>query len=451
MRPQLALSVLLVALVGAGLWAWSYGLHGPYHFDDRVTPLNDPASQSVAAWRHNLGHTLRPITKLTYAVEADALPTETPFWRRVISLLLLSLTAGMLLLLIRQLLPGSPAVVAVLPAAIWFLHPIHTDAVLMASGRPVVLSNLFIIGAMLAVARSRLWVATLSYALACLSRETAVAAILPLAVLAAARQQGRWSRGVRDAMPLFATSVVILAWMLATPRYLQLADYSLFGRPFAESVIAQVGAVPVGLGLLFQTSALSIDYGYPLPQRASDPIFLSGLLLYLGAMAGVILLVRRSPAAAIGVSLWLAALLPTQSVIAKLDALTNKPLSLALAGLLIAVAPLAARASIAASRRTRDLWPQSLAACGALVLVVALGRATSVRGTLFQSELQLWQDAAAKSRVNERPHVQYALLLQRDGRRGDALVALAAAARINPFSSHIDAIASVIRRQEVTQ
>jgi hypothetical protein len=51
-----------VVLLLAGLWAWSAGLDGPYHFDDFVTPLNDPASQSLSAWRQYLPLTLRPVT-----------------------------------------------------------------------------------------------------------------------------------------------------------------------------------------------------------------------------------------------------------------------------------------------------------------------------------------------------------------------------------------------------
>jgi hypothetical protein len=60
----------------------------------------------------------------------------------------------------------------------------------------------------------------------------------------------------------------------------------------------------------------------------TEPLFLLGLLLYFGAAAGALYLCRRSPAAAVGLALWLAALLPTQSVIPKLDALANRPLSL---------------------------------------------------------------------------------------------------------------------------
>jgi hypothetical protein len=62
----------------------------------------------------------------------------------------------------------------------------------------------------------------------------------------------------------------------------------------------------------------------------------------------------------------------------------------------------------------------------------------------------LWQDAAAKSRVNERPYLQYAVLLAHEGRQREALEALAAAARINPFSSQISTMTDVIRRREIS-
>jgi hypothetical protein len=221
---------------------------------------------------------------------------------------------------------------------------------------------------------------------------------------------------------------------------MQLAEYSMLGRPFVASAVAQIAAVPVGLGLLFQPAALALDYGIPLPAAPTHPLFLLGLLLYLSAAAGVVLFARRSPATAVGLALWLAALLPTQSAIAKLDALSNRPLSLALAALLLATAPLVG--AVAFRRR-------AVAGCAAATLVAALTVATSQRAALFQSELRLWEDAAAKSRVNERPHVQYAVLLKQAGREREARDALATAATINPFSSQVAALTRVLRRKEV--
>ena len=78
MRSHLLPSVVLVALLGTGLWAWSHGLHGPYHFDDRVTPLNDPASQSLAARRHNAGQTGKRAWLHLGGEDYVSLPAEAP-------------------------------------------------------------------------------------------------------------------------------------------------------------------------------------------------------------------------------------------------------------------------------------------------------------------------------------------------------------------------------------
>jgi hypothetical protein len=88
-----------------GLWAWTAGLNGPYHFDDQLTPLSDPASQSFSAWRRNLSVTLRPTTKLSYALEAETGLSHRPAPRRVVSLFLHLLSAGLLYVLITQQSP----------------------------------------------------------------------------------------------------------------------------------------------------------------------------------------------------------------------------------------------------------------------------------------------------------------------------------------------------------
>jgi hypothetical protein len=452
------LPVFLVAVLGAGLWAWSRGLNGPYHFDDHITPLDDPASQSLSAWQHHLPRTLRPITKLTYALEAETVITSTPAARRVLSIALHGVSAGLLLLLFRRLTPGAPPFLSAALAAVWFLHPVHADAVLLASGRSAALSTLLIFAALVAFDRSRPWAAALLFALAGLARETALAALLPLMLLSLARNLARPRVAVRELLPLAMAGGLVIWWVSTTPRYLQLAEYSLLGRPFAHSVVAQISAVPVGLWLLIRPSALSIDYGIPLPLRPWDPLFVVGVLLYLAAAAGMLLCVRRSQAAAaVGLALWLAALLPTQSLVPKLDALTNRPLSLALAGLLLAAPPLigAALSTLSASLPAPSRWsvarrwPAIGACAGAALLVMLLTSATADRAELFQSELRLWQDAAAKSRANERPHVQVALLLKDLGRVREAGEALSVAGRINPFSLQVEALSRVLPTREV--
>jgi len=454
---QLCGAAAVLTLCAIGLWAWSGGLPGPYHFDDYATPLGDPASQSLVAWQQYLPLTLRPVTKLSYALEAEAGLSAQPAPRRAVSLVVHAIAAALLLALIYRLTPDAGPWAAVFLAALWFIHPVHADAVLLLSGRTAALSGLFLLAALMALDRARRWLAALLFVLACLSRETALAGLLPLAVLAASRPESSFRSTLRDLAPALLGSVLVAVWILTTPRYLHLAEFSFLGRPFWHSLAAQVGAVPVGLGLLFKPSGLSIDYGIALPGKTSEPLFLLGVALYVAATTGMIVMLKRSRAAAVGLALWLAALLPTQSVIPKLDALTNRPLSLALAGLLLLGVPLLARFVHTLQARTRHVWRVAdvapfvrwLASGSAFVLCVWLFGATHHRAGLFRSELELWQDAAAKSDSNPRPHLQYASVLKDEGRNREAYQAIMAARRIDPFNSQVALFTRVYDLNEV--
>jgi len=440
-RRWLAILCAVLALV-AGFLVWSPGLNGPYQFDDYATPLNDPASQSLSDWTHYLPLTLRPLTKLSYALEADTGLSSRPDARRMFSIGLLAVAAVLLYLLTARLHAGVAPLGVVFLAALWFVHPVHADSILMISGRTAVLSSVFLLASLLALDHSRPMVAGVLFVLACLSRETALAGLLPLAVLAASRPGTTPQAVLRELAPIVVGGVMIVCWITTTPRYLALAEFSFLGRPLWHSLYAQVGAVPVGLSLLLQPSGLSIDYGLPLPTAASDPLFLAGLILYLLAMAGIALFLRRSRTAALGLSLWLAALLPTQSLVPKLDALSNRPLSLALAGLLIAAAPVMGiaidRLRTAVIRHPSPGWLSRGAPACALILVAMLAISTANRCELFNSQLALWQDAAAKSSANARPHLQYAMLLKRAGYDREAWQEMSIAGAIDPFSPRID-------------
>jgi hypothetical protein len=91
-------------------------------------------------------------------------------------------------------------------------------------------------------------------------------------------------------------------------------------------------------------------------------------------------------------------------------------------------------------------------ALGASATIIAATMvATARRAELFQSELSLWQDAAAKSLVNERPHAQYAALLRQAGRLREAQQALSVAAQINPFNSQVASMSRAVHSEEVSR
>ena len=448
-------AVLFPSLLVSAFWAWGQGLSGPYQFDDYVTPLNDPASQSLAAWQAYLPVTLRPATKLSYALEAEAGLNSDPAARRIVSIAMLLISALLLALLAALLAPvtgpsATTTIAAGFVCLLWLVHPVHADAVLLISGRTALLSGLFLLAALLALESRRPWLAGAVFLLACLARETAVAGLLPLAVLAVSRPAAAWRSAVRELLPSLLAAVFALAWILSTPRYLALAEFSFLGRPFWSSLAAQVGAIPVGLSLLLQPGGMSIDYGLPLPHHPFEPLAILGAGLYLAAIAGMLLAIRHSRVMAVGLAIWLAAILPTQSLIPKLDPLSNRPLSLALAGLLLAAVPL-----VTWLLRRIEGSPQkpALAAiliCGAALLAVTASM-TAQRARLFSSELLLWQDAASKSLTNSRPHLQYAKLLLSEGDAEVARQELATAQRIDPFNSRLARLVRAYPQIEASQ
>jgi hypothetical protein len=127
-----ALAVGLLTLI-----VWMCVLDGPYRFDDHLVPLSDPASQSLAALGDHLTFTLRPLTKLTYALEASVGLADSAPARRAVSAAIHAVGAVLLALLLAHIADDERWG---LLALVWALHPVHAEALLAVSGRSAALS-----------------------------------------------------------------------------------------------------------------------------------------------------------------------------------------------------------------------------------------------------------------------------------------------------------------------
>ncbi len=400
----------------AAFAAWALFVRGPYHFDDFVTPLDDPASQGLGAFFAHLTTTLRPLTKLTYALEASAGLGEMPWARRLFSCMMHGAGVGLLLALVR----GEAArmrvrsVLPTLAVMAYALHPIHAEAILALAGRPSLLASTLLFGALLAVQRRRDHLGAALFFLACMARETAVVGILPLLLLA--RREG----GLGRAMPALAALFCALPIYVLNARMSTLGRYSLAvvesteGTPLAR----QWAAIPVGLSLWLRPSALSVDHGEALSDSPAAPLALLGLAI-LGAatLLAIVALVRpafgRTPVP-LAAALLVAALAPTQSFVFKIDALTERPFAFALACVPLALA------GLAASTARVHAGVRGALSVAALAAVVLTGLGLRGRGSLYRSEVALWADAAAKSETNPRPYLNWIASLEEAGRPDEA-------------------------------
>jgi hypothetical protein len=434
-RPTTIAATVVAVLT---LAAWS-GFGGGYHFDDEAAAVCDPASQGLGGWADRLTRTLRPATKLTYALEAEL--GLGPPERRVVSAVVHATGAvAMLLLLLSaprdQTLGGaalaSPplTVLAATAAVLWAIHPVHAESVLAIAGRSAVLSSALLTWALVAHLHGRRALGVALYLLAGLARETAWLGIVPMIVLELALTPRSIGQHARRLVPVALAAVALASWYSMVPRYRELADYSMYGRPWVASLVRQVAAVPVGVSLYGRPWALSVDHGQALPESPASPGFLLGLCLYGVALAGVVLGLRRAPALALGLSMWLAAILPTQSLVPKLDALTERPLALALGGLFVAAWAL----------RPRRLGVLRFTTASAAALAVVLCGFTLARGALYRSDVLLWRDAAHKSATNPRPHINLAVSWMIAGQPARAARALASARAIDPIDPRVEAL-----------
>jgi hypothetical protein len=399
---------------------WFCSVPGVYLFDDYITPLNDPASQGVRAFWHQLGTTIRPLTKLTYGLEAE-LGLDGVDIRRMVQILVHTGNAVLFSCLVRKICTGQAVngLAVLLAGAVYLLHPIQAEKVLAIAGRSALLMEGLLLAAVLAALNRRCVASLFLFIASILARETAVC-FLPLLVVlfGPARRRERWL--------LCALALLALCLLLAIPQYQSLAAFSFTGRDWGLSCIRQVSAIPVGLSLYFTPWRLSIDHGEQLASHCTDPLFLAGVAI-IGLLAFLLTLSRMPVRCG---ALWmLAALLPTQSCIPKIDALTERPFALALAGLLILAV---AACTGSAARKSRPL--------SVVVLLMALAVAaiaTGQRALLYGDELAIWLDAMQKSTTNIRPHLNAATLLIEEGRIVEAQAVLLQADAINPFDADL--------------
>lgn len=206
--------------------------------------------------------------------------------------------------------------------------------------------------------------------------------------------------------------MVVLA---ASPRYRALLECSLALRAPVESLRANLAGLPEMLSLWVRPWALSVDHGFdPRGASAVGGAVLVGAMLVTAWVAR-----RRAPMVTLAVAWVLVALAPTNSVIAKLDVVTEKPLYLAWVGVSLGLGALAGRIGRAA------------APVVAAVVVAGVVFA-SARVVVWQDARTLWADAAAKAPGNGRAWNNLGMAHVAAGERGKARAAFVRAVRVDP-------------------
>ncbi|MFQ5877252.1 MAG: tetratricopeptide repeat protein [Acidobacteriota bacterium] len=328
--------VLAAIAVAANLPSLSPGF---IHDDHRIIEQNElirdltrlPEMLTRGYWsvgEERVPNLYRPVTILSFGVN-HALGGLRPLGYRVTNLLLHALVSLLVLALASRVLgarPGAPAGGgAFVAAALFAVHPVHTEVLGEVVGRAELLAALGVVGSVLTFLEARRrgsergagaaagwYAASLALFLAAfLSKENAFVA--PLLVLAAdrllVRRRIAWGFHAAAAASLalvLAARVAVLGG-LQPEGTIHYVDNPIAHAPFLPGRLTALAVIARYALLLVLPARLSIDYSYdviPLARSLLEP----GVLLGIGVVAGwaaSMAAARRVPAAAYAL-LWTA-------------------------------------------------------------------------------------------------------------------------------------------------
>jgi protein O-mannosyl-transferase len=399
--------LLLIALAAAP------GLPAGYVFDDIPDIAANPAATPEGFMRA-LPTTTRPVLKASYAGVATLLGGSAPAQRTVNVGLHLAGTLLVLVLLSRMVprdAPGAVRWAPLLGAAAWALHPVAVETVTYVSGRSMGLSTVLLLGAFTiatAIPGPSRWsgvgAGVLAF-LAPLARETALVlpALLALwQVTVASRERPSVVR--RRHLPVWLGTFAAALTLTLMPRHRDLVAFSLGSRDPLEALLGNVHALPTVLSMWALPWRISIDPGAPDVYAWTE---LPTLWRVSAAVAaGVLLwaLRRRAPLAAFALGWTLLSLLPTNSIIWRVDPVGTRPLYLASVGLALVLVGLVTTGVARARGVVAGAWLATM-----LLLIAALSWASASRAELYRDPIALWADAAGKAPEKARPRANLGL------------------------------------------
>lgn len=341
--------------------------------------------------------------------------------------LLLHATVCVLVFLLSELLLRD-LLAALAAAAIFAVHPVHTEAVSWIGGVPDLAAALFCLGALLVHAggeqRWRRLAAPALFLCALWSKE--IALVLPVLLVVWDQALGRKLRVTRYLLYAAVATVYLALRAHALGGFAPVRRHEELGV-FAVAINA-LPLVAAYARMLVLPTSLTVFHGFE-PAISLDLRVILGAAIVLGA-AGTAWWFRRSREVPVALAVLALPLLPVLYI----PAVGENPLaerylylpSLGLVWLLI----LAVRAAVS---RTTSL--ARLAAATGIGAVVALfSFASAARQSVWRSDRTLWEDAAAKSPGAPIPHYNFAVALKDEGELEGAIAEYEAALSIQQSS-----------------
>lgn len=449
-----------LALAALALLPFLNAIPGGFVYDDafviRDNPLVMGPHASAAAlvhYVHQPGALYRPLTMLTYRANAALCPSPQAFHAVNVALhaLVTLLAFGALRRVTGSVSLAFPA------AALFAVHPIHTDAVTNIVGRAELLAAAFVLAAirLAATAASRRApaipqaTAALAVFLGCLCKESAFAgfALAPAAFLWLRRNAGGRAGAASAAVPYVLGALAFLGLRLAIFGTLRLpyrptwVDNPLAHLLPRERMATALVIVWQYVATLMAPLHLSADYSFnqvPPVVEATDPRLWGAAAVLAGVGFVCVAAWRWTPWPALGALFFCVTLGLTSNVPFPIGTIkAERLLYLPSLGFCLAVA-----AAIEAGARSGRAWR---AASHAVLCLLVLGYAarTWLRNPVWRTERTLWERTVHTAPFSAKAHFNLGAILEREGEPRRALAEYRRALNIFPY--HGSAAAGIAR------
>ena len=391
MKDRLLIGILLAAV------ALVYGntLRNQFTMDDGLYVMGNPQttqpSLQLLFSENKITSVYRPLTFASIAM-SWALGGTEPLGYHLLNLLLHAMVVWLLYLVLKEIFDGHPQGknIAFAAALLFAVHPIHSEAVASVMGRAEMLAAGFLLAGWILHLRDREIPALLCFALAMLSKESAVAAF-PL-VLLGDYATGRW-KPLRRYAGVAGVTVLYLALLRnAQGGHFGQPSISLMDNPLASlpplwRILNALRVAWKYVWLHFYPVMMSCDYSFNQIPMYRD--WRHTLPAALAAAAAVTLWIwalrKRHAGLALAGGIYLAGFAATANILMPTGTIMGERLAyLPSAGFCVLVA---LAWSWLAER-------QRMLACGLLMAVLlALAARTVARNTDWRDNLALYSSA----------------------------------------------------------
>jgi tetratricopeptide (TPR) repeat protein len=374
----------------------------------------------------------RPLVWFSYLADNRLFGTERFLGHHATAILLHGLSTLLVTLLAMRILRDERYRIwgATAAGAVFAVHPIHVESVAQITGRGDPMAAAFLIASLMLALHHRdrrgagwaLGLSAVSYGLATLSKEVALAAIalLPLLLFTVPEDEGP-----REGKPSFATRK---SWLLPVLIFVGVSVL-YFALRRAAGIRAggalDAGAAELAVRLLRAIGYYGVKAVVTVPQSAFvgetqlfSPIVGVLVISIVSALLalGVRMLRRGSPWMLIGVGWFVATLAPSLATVVRRAAeqpVAERYLYLPSFGIALLAGGAACRAALRPWRVP--------AVIGLGLLIAAYAWITLDRERVYRDRLTFWTDTVAKAPDQALPLYQLGRALDRAGRREEAL------------------------------